>query len=83
LRDELSPNALVDDVLTLAQWPTNKHSVLLITHQPLISDTVKRLLHIQIPELVIKKGSIWWLRSRVKDDQIQTLLVTVQTPEFM
>jgi len=83
LRDELSPNALVDDVLTLAQWPTNKHSVLLITHQPLISDTVKRLLHIQIPELVIKKGSIWWLRSRVKDDQIQTSLVTVQTPEFM
>ena len=83
LRDELSPNASIDDVLSLVQWPMNKHSVLLVTHQPLIGEMIRKLLEIQIPEVVVKKGSVWWIRSRDKGDQIQTMLVTVQTPEVM
>lgn len=83
LRDELSPNASVDDVLSLVQWPLNKHSVLLVTHQPLIGEAVSRLMQIQTKELVIKKGAVWWLRSRYKDDAQQTLLVTVQSPDLM
>ena len=83
LRDELSPNASVDDVLSLVQWPLNEHSVLLVTHQPLIGEAVSRLMQIQTKELVIKKGAVWWLRSRYKDDAQQTLLVTVQSPDLM
>jgi phosphohistidine phosphatase len=83
LREELSPNASVEDVLKLSQWPLNKHSVLLVTHQPLIGEAIAQLMQIQSPELVIKKGSVWWLRSRLKDEQQQTLLVTVQTPELL
>ena len=56
LRDELSPNASIDDVLSLVQWPMNKHSVLLVTHQPLIGEMIRKLLEIQIPEVVVKKG---------------------------
>jgi len=83
LRDELSPNASIEDVLNLVQWPANKHSVLLVTHQPLIGEVIKKLLQIQSSEVVIKKGSVWWLRSRDREDQTQTMLVTVQTPELM
>ncbi len=83
LREELSPNACIEDVLALAQWPLNKHSVLLVTHQPLIGEIISQLMHIQLPELVVKKGSVWWLRSRFKDEKPQTMLVTVQTPELL
>ena len=83
LREELSPNACIEDVLALAQWPLNKHSVLLVTHQPLIGEIISQLRHIQLPELVVKKGSVWWLRSRFKDEKPQTMLVTVQTPELL
>jgi len=83
LREELSPNASVDDVLTLAQWPLNKHSVLLVTHQPLIGHVIARLMSMQVEEVVVKKGSVWWLRSRFKDEQHQTMLLTVQTPELL
>ena len=83
LREELSPNASIDDVLTLAQWPLNKHSVLLVTHQPLIGEIIAKLMHIQLQELVVRKGSVWWLRSRFKDEKPQTMLVTVQTPELL
>ena len=83
LREELSPNASIDDVLTLAQWPLNKHSVLLVTHQPLIGEIISQLMHIQLQELVVRKGAVWWLRSRFKDEKPQTMLVTVQTPELL
>jgi phosphohistidine phosphatase len=83
LRDELSPNACVDDVLSLVQWPQNKHNVLLVTHQPLIGEAVSRLMQIQTPELVVKKGAVWWLRSRFKDEAHQTLIVTVQSPDLL
>ena len=83
LRDELSPNASIEDVLALVQWPINKSNVLLVTHQPLIGEVIKKLLQIQIPEVVIRKGSVWWLRSRNKEDEEQIMLVTVQTPEML
>jgi len=83
LREELSPNASIDDVLTLAQWPLNKHSVLLVTHQPLIGEIISQLMQIQLQELVVRKGSVWWLRSRFKDEKLQTMLVTLQTPELL
>ena len=82
-RDELSPNASVEDLLSLVQWPHNKHSILLVTHQPLIGATVSQLMQIQIQELVVKKGAVWWLRSRFKDDSHQTLIVTVQSPDLL
>jgi len=83
LREELSPNASIDDVLTLAQWPLNKNSILLVTHQPLIGEIISQLMQIQLQELVVRKGSVWWLRSRFKDEKPQTTLVTVQTPELL
>ena len=83
LREELSPNASIDDVLTLAQWPLNKNSILLVTHQPLIGEIISQLMQIQLQELVVRKGSVWWLRSRFKDEKPQTMLVTVQTPELL
>ena len=48
LREELSPNASIDDVLTLAQWPLNKNSILLVTHQPLIGEIISQLMQIQL-----------------------------------
>ena len=83
LREELSPNASIDDVLTLAQWPLNKNSILLVTHQPLIGEIISQLMQIQLQELVVRQGSVWWLRSRFKDEKPQTMLVTVQTPELL
>jgi phosphohistidine phosphatase len=83
-RDELSPNALPDDVLKLVNWPTNKQTILLVTHQPLIGQIVKHLLDIQSQELSVKKCSVWWLRSKISvDDTNQVSLITVQTPDML
>jgi hypothetical protein len=31
----------------------------------------------------VRKGSVWWLRARQREDQIQTQLWTIQLPELL
>jgi phosphohistidine phosphatase len=82
-RDELQPNGNVEDLLELAKWPNHKQTVLVVTHQPLIGQTIAYLLGIHKQELSIKKCSIWWLRSSISSGSISTQVVTVQTPDML
>jgi phosphohistidine phosphatase len=54
-----------------------------VTHQPLIGQTIAYLLGIHKQELSIKKCSIWWLRSSISSGSISTQVVTVQTPDML
>ncbi len=38
---------------------------------------------LQASECAIRKGSVWWLRSRDRDGAAQTVLVTVQSPDTL
>ncbi len=82
-RDEISPQATVEHALELAQWPNAKNPMVLVSHQPLIGQIVSTLLDIPDKDLVIKKGSVWWLRHRVKDGLSKTMLVAVQSADML
>jgi phosphohistidine phosphatase len=83
LREELSPNATVDQLLQLVQWPEGKGVVLLVGHQPVLGQTIARLLAIHGSECSVKKGAVWWLRHRQRDGASQTTLVSVQSPDVL
>ena len=80
---ELAPWASVDDLLALVQWPVNKLPVLVVGHQPTLGQTVSRLLGSSQPDMAFRKGTLWWLRSRERDGLTETVVVTVQSPEFL
>jgi phosphohistidine phosphatase len=87
LRDELVPETSVDDVLALLKWdaaagPQLKGPVLLVGHQPYLGQLVARLLGMQERNCSVRKGGVWWLRTRVRDGQLQTVLLTVACPEL-
>jgi phosphohistidine phosphatase len=83
IRDELSPQGSHEHLLELVQWPNGKNPVVVVAHQPFLGHTVAALLQLDVDNFSIRKGSVWWLRSRLKDEHIQTVLVTVQTPEML
>ena len=83
VRPELAPGCSVDDLLKLAQWPDARGPVLVIGHQPVLGQTVARLMGLPAGECVVRRGAVWWLRSRERDGQGQTLVVTVQSPELL
>ena len=82
-KSELLPSASLDDLLVTAGWPDSKMSVLIVGHQPVLGKAVAYLLGIPGGECSVRKGAVWWLRSRVRDGDTQTVVVSVQTPELL
>ena len=80
--DELRPGASAQQLLQLAGWPVSKAPVLIVGHQPTLGQVAAQLLGLQDGECPIKKGAIWWLRSRERDGEAQTVVVAVLTAEL-
>lgn len=83
IRAELLPGGGVQDLLELVQWPQAKGAVLVIGHQPMLGQTASHLLGMQSADCAVRKGAVWWLRQRQRLEQSQTVLLTVQAPEFL
>ena len=83
LNNELLPEANADAILTSIQWPSAKGTVLIVGHQPMLGKIVAQALGLKGTECPIRKGSIWWLRSREREGQRQTVLVTVQSVDML
>jgi phosphohistidine phosphatase len=82
-RTELMPSAGYADLLSVAQWPTCECTVLLVGHQPSLGALVAHVLGFETKLCAVKKGAVWWLRARERAGQFETVLVTVQTPEYL
>ena len=82
-KTELHPEGSLDDLLVTAGWPDSKMSVLVVGHQPVLGKAIAYLLGLPQGECSVRKGAVWWLRSRVREDLTQTVVVSVQTPELL
>ncbi len=83
LREELGPDATVDQLLQAVQWPEGRGVTVVIGHQPVLGQTIARLLAIHGSECSVKKGAVWWLRHRLRDGVSQITLVSVQSPDVL
>jgi phosphohistidine phosphatase len=80
---DLLPDADANNMLSFLQWPNLKATVLIVGHQPMIGQIVAQSLGLQSNECAIRKASVWWLRSRERDGQRQTVLVAVQSVDML
>ncbi len=80
---EIAPGGGVAQLLALARWPQEKGCVLLVGHQPTLGQTIAQLLEMDAAQCAVKKGALWWLRSRERAGHQQTVLLTVQSPELL
>ena len=83
MRQELAPGASAAQLLEIAQWPTNKATVLIVGHQPTLGQAISQLLGLKEHECPVRKGAVWWLRQRDRDGEAQTVVVAVQSPEVL
>jgi phosphohistidine phosphatase len=81
IRPELAPEATVQQLLDAAQWPAARQPVVLVGHQPVLGELIASLLAISGGSCAVRKGSAWWLRTRERAGDSQTVVVAVQSPD--
>ncbi len=70
-------------VLAAAAWPDARGAVLVVGHQPTLGRLAAFLLCGEEQEWSVKKGAVWWLSNRVRQDESQTVLRCVLAPEMI
>lgn len=83
LAAELAPGSTVQQVLDLVQWPRATLPALIVGHQPTVGETIARLLQLQEGECPVSKAAVWWLRTRERNGQQQTVVIAVQSPDTL
>lgn len=70
-------------LLRATGWPEGKGNVLVVGHQPTLGEVAAELLGVADGSLSIRKGSIWWLVSRSRNGERETLLKAVIEPDML
>lgn len=81
--EQIGPDRSAEELIELVQWPVSKTAVLVVGHQPTLGRVAARLLGLPQSELSVRKGGVWWLRSRERDGRLQTVLLAVQSPDLL
>jgi phosphohistidine phosphatase len=79
----IAPDASATAVLSAARWPESSEPVLVVGHQPTLGHVAALLLGEVAQSWVIKKGAVWWLRSRERETGSQVVLQAVQSPDCL
>jgi phosphohistidine phosphatase len=83
LRDELAPDNPADRLLEAVDWPDARQSVLVVGHQPMLGQAISKLIGLKGDNCPVRKGAVWWLRTRERDGHQQTVLIAVQSPDVL
>lgn len=79
--DTIAPDASPEAVLEAARWPEASEPVLVIGHQPTLGQVAALLLSGQALPWAVRKGAVWWLRSRDREGSAQVVLHAVMGPD--
>jgi phosphohistidine phosphatase len=79
----LAPGAAVAAVLEAAEWPERKTAVVVVGHQPDLGRVALQLVAGAAGDGTIKKGGLWWLTNRVRNDEAQVVVRAVVAPDLI
>ena len=77
----LAPEQPAEALLQAARWPDAGEPVLVVGHQPTLGLAAAYLVAGQPQPWALRKGAVWWLRSRRREDRGEVVLMAVRGPE--
>ena len=79
--ETLAPGASAHTLLQAAHWPHAAGTTLVIGHQPALGMAAAFAMTGYASYWSVKKAAVWWLLSRVRDGERESVLRTVMSPE--
>lgn len=70
-------------LLSAAGWPDASSAVLVIGHQPTLGMVAAYLLSGEEHYWSVKKGALWWISNRVRQEETQNVLRCVMAPDLL
>ncbi|HEX8789141.1 MAG TPA: histidine phosphatase family protein [Telluria sp.] len=81
--DELAPACGVDQLLKASAWPQGDEVVVLVGHNPAISQLASKILSSKAFPMYMRKGSILWFTSRTREDEPDVVLKAAMVPSML
>ena len=78
----LAPGATPAAIVKACGWPGYKGAAVVVGHQPDLGRALAKLLGAQAG-LSIKKGALWWISNRVRDEKDQVVVRAVVSPDLL
>jgi phosphohistidine phosphatase len=79
----LAVGARADGVHAAAGWPHGDGCVLIVGHQPTLGQLALQLLSGRDGDIAFGKASVWWFQSRQRQGEVQVVLKTVVSPDWL
>ncbi len=79
----IAPGASPASLLKASGWPDAGGCVLIVGHQPTLGEVAAQLLGSAACGFSVKKGAVWWLRSRAGDDDCQADVRLIISPDLL
>jgi phosphohistidine phosphatase len=78
----LAPGASPAAIVQACGWPDYKGAAVIVGHQPDLGRALAHLLGAQ-HGFSVKKGALWWISNRVRDEKDQTVVRAVVSPDLL
>ena len=79
----LAPGADVPDILAAAEWPERRMPAVVVGHQPGLGRAAAFLVAGSGAPWSVKKGGLWWISHRSRDDAAQVIVRAVAAPDLL
>jgi phosphohistidine phosphatase len=80
---DLAPDSTAERILAAAHWPDSREPVLIIGHQPTLGQVASILLTGHPQDWTIRKGNVWWIVRRERDDTHDHFIRSVMAPDLL
>lgn len=81
--EALRPDVPPDNLLDVAAWPHGRGTVLVVGHQPTLGLAIAQALTGRAQAWTVKKGGLWWLRWRDRDEDGDVFVHVALTPDSL
>src|SRR6185503_6200633 len=78
----LAPGAAPAAIVKASGWPGYKGAAVIVGHQPDLGRALAELLGAQ-GGFSLKKGGLWWISNRVRDEKDQVVVRAVVSPDLL
>ena len=79
----LAPGATPAALMKACGWPDYKGAAVLVGHQPDLGRLVSQLVAGSAMNCSIRKGGLWWISNRVRDEKDQVVVRSVVSPDLL